>query len=115
MKDDETKSFRLSSDKTISLKQEPDKTLPRAGFNDLKVGFKEGLENKESEETETPLRYRRQHILEKGGGGEIISAFDRKMNRSVAIGMAWPESGTSKRGGFSNRLNCPINTTKVKN
>lgn len=70
----------LSADRT---------TVP--GSSVERVKFIDGLEDAETEEGASALRYQRQGLLGQGGSGVVISVYDKKMRRSVALKLA---SGT---------------------
>ncbi|MBD90632.1 MAG: hypothetical protein CL940_09860 [Deltaproteobacteria bacterium] len=47
--------------------------------------FVDGVEGEGSEAEEGTLRYKRQELLGKGGNGVVVSVYDKKMHRSVAL------------------------------
>lgn len=67
----------LSADRT---------TMP--GSPGIRVTFVDGLEDAETEEADSTLRYQRQGLLGQGGSGVVISVYDKKMRRPVALKLA---------------------------
>ncbi len=60
-------------------------TLPT---EQMPSAFTDGIEDSETQFAESPQRYRRQHTLGRGGNGLVISVFDKKMQRPVALKIA---------------------------
>jgi len=53
-----------------------------------RVEFVDGLEDAETEEADKTLRYQHQGLLGQGGNGVVISVYDKKMRRPVALKLA---------------------------